>query len=104
MNDILLSPPVAVLIYLMLVSILTGIGRALAGPSRPSAMKASTYAGGESPPSHMTPPGYRPYFVIALFFAIVHLGALVLASGGLSPVAGIYAAGLMLTLLVLALS
>ena len=104
MSDILLSPPVAILIYLLLAGILTGVGSALAGPSRPSAMKASTYAGGESPPSQVTPPGYRPYFVIALFFAIVHLGTLVLASGGLSPVAGMYAAGLLLTLLVLALS
>jgi NADH:ubiquinone oxidoreductase subunit 3 (subunit A) len=103
MSDIILSPPVALLLYLVLVSVLSGIGRSLASPSRPSSMKSATYASGEAPPTRGAAPGYRPFFVIALFFAVLHLGVLVLASGGLQPITGIYLAGLMLTLLALAL-
>lgn len=103
MTDILLSPPVALLIYLVLAGILSGAGRSLASPGRPSAMKSSTYASGEAPPARAAAPGYRPFFVIALFFAVLHLGVLVLASGELSMAAALYLAGLMLTLIALAL-
>ena len=51
----------------------------------------------------MAAPGYKPFFVIALFFAILHLGVLMLGSSSLSPIAGIYLAGLLLTLLALIL-
>jgi NADH:ubiquinone oxidoreductase subunit 3 (subunit A) len=103
MSDIFLSPPFALLLYLGLAGVLSGIGRSLVGPSKPSSMKSATYASGEAPPAPGPLPGYRPFFVIALFFAVLHLGVLVLASGGLAPIAGIYLAGLMLTLLALAL-
>jgi hypothetical protein len=82
MRDILLSPPAAFAIYLVLVGILAGVGRALAGPPHPSPLKASTYASGEAAP-----------------FAVLHLGVLMLATGGLTPVAGVYLAALILTLL-----
>jgi hypothetical protein len=48
-------------------------------------------------------PSYRPFFTIALFFAIMHLGALVLSSGGLSPITSIYLLGLLLVLVALIL-
>ncbi len=48
-------------------------------------------------------PGYRPFFVVALFFAVLHLGVLVLATGISSPVMRIYLLGLMLALLALIL-
>jgi hypothetical protein len=48
-------------------------------------------------------PGYRPYFVTALFFAVLHLGALMIASSGLTPLAGIYVAGLIVVLIALIL-
>jgi D-alanyl-lipoteichoic acid acyltransferase DltB (MBOAT superfamily) len=43
------------------------------------------------------------FFVIGLFFAVLHLGVLMLASGGLSPMMGVYVAGLMLALVALIL-
>ena len=53
----------------------------------------------------MAVPGYRPFFVVALFFAILHLGVLVLATGGLTAVtsggAVVFLVGLMLALLAL---
>jgi hypothetical protein len=44
-------------------------------------------------------PGYQPFFVIALFFAVLHLGVLVLGSGQPSAMMGIYLIGLILILI-----
>jgi NADH:ubiquinone oxidoreductase subunit 3 (subunit A) len=101
--DILLSPPLAFLIYVALGGALLGFGRLLAGAGHPSALKSSTYASGEAPPAGAAAPGYGPFFVIALFFAALHLGVLVLASGPLSPGAALFIGGLALALLVLIL-
>jgi hypothetical protein len=60
-------------------------------------------------------PGYRRFFIVALFFAVIHLGALVLATIGLAGGAAalgpgiwlallIYLAGLALALLIMLLS
>jgi hypothetical protein len=48
-------------------------------------------------------PGYRPFFTYALFFAILHLGVLMLGSGGLTALSGIYMVGLILALVALML-
>lgn len=104
MEDILLAPPVAFAIYVVLVGILTGFGRLLAGPgTAPSAAKTSTYASGEESPVRPAVPGYRPFFVVALFFAILHLGVLVIGSGEFSDTVGIYLVGLILALIALIL-
>jgi NADH:ubiquinone oxidoreductase subunit 3 (subunit A) len=103
MSDSLLTPPVAFAIYLLLVAILSGLARMLAGSSKPSSLKSSTYASGEAPPTRMAAPGYRPFFVSALFFAVLHLGVLMLASGALSWLMAVYLVGLMLVLLALIL-
>ncbi len=99
----LLIPPVAFVIYLVLVSLLAGFGRVLAGPGDATPMKTSTYAGGEMPPAAGAAPGYNPFFVLALFFAVLHLGVLVLASGNIGLTAGLYLGGLALVLIVLIL-
>ena len=80
--------------YLVLVGILYFFGRLLAGKPNPNPLKASTYSSGEAPPTYNAAPGYRPFFVVALFFAILHLGVLVLGSGGLRGTAGVYLLGL----------
>ena len=99
MREILLSPPAAFMIYLVLAGVLVGAGRVLAGPAHPSALKSSTYASGEAAPTEAAAPGYRPYFAVGLFFAVLHLGVLLLATGGLTPIAGVYLAALMFTLM-----
>lgn len=101
--DILLTPPIAFLIYLGLVAILTGIGRVLAGPGHPTPLKTSVYASGEAPAQQPAVPGYRPFFLVALFFAVLHLGVLILGSGGITVVGVIYLAGLLLALIALIL-
>jgi NADH:ubiquinone oxidoreductase subunit 3 (subunit A) len=103
MADILLAPPVAFLVYLVLVGILSGFGRILAPSGQASPTKSSTYASGEASPVAPAVPGYRPFFKVALFFAILHLGVLMLGSGSLAPIVGVYLVGLALALIVLIL-
>lgn len=99
----ILSPPITFVIYVILVGILTGFGRLLAGPTRETPLKSSIYSSGEAPPTQAAAPGYRPFFAVALFFAIVHLGVLMLGTSNFSPVSGIYLVGLILALLALIL-
>jgi NADH:ubiquinone oxidoreductase subunit 3 (subunit A) len=103
MSEILLSPPLAFLAYTLLACIIYLIGRILAGASQSTPLKSSTYSSGEAPPTESAAPGYRPFFVIALFFAILHLGVLVLGSGGFTLISALYLAGLLLALLALIL-
>ncbi|MFN8565605.1 MAG: hypothetical protein U0703_29125 [Anaerolineae bacterium] len=100
--DILLTPPLAFIVYLLAVGVLVLIGKRMAGSSPTSALKTSLYAAG-NPPENRAAPGYRTFFVIALFFAAFHLGALVIGSSDLSPAAGIYLVGLVVTLIALLL-
>lgn len=103
MADILLSPPIALIIYLALAAILYRFAGGMAERGVVNEEKRSVYAGGEASPERMAAPGYRPFFVIALFFAILHLGVLMLGSSGLTPLSGLYLAGLLLALLALIL-
>lgn len=103
MKDLFLNPAVAFLIYFVLAGALYGFGRILAGPSDETPIKISTYSSGEAPPTHLVGPGYRPFFVVALFFAVLHLGVLVLGSGGMNGIALVYLIGIILALLALIL-
>ena len=103
MSHLLLAPPIAFLAYLGLVSLLALIGRWLVGPVETSQAERAPFASGEAPPRHAAAPGYRQFFVIALFFVVLHLGALVLGSGSRSFTAILYLAGLFLALVALIL-
>jgi len=98
--DVLLSPPVAFLAYIPVALALLGLGRLLAGPN---AMKSSIYGSGEASPTFEAAPGYQPFFLIALFFAIVHLAMLVLGIGSLPMPAAVYLVGLFIALVALIL-
>jgi NADH:ubiquinone oxidoreductase subunit 3 (subunit A) len=110
----LLTPPLALLAYIGLVALLFAFGRLLAPVARPSAAQSSLYAGGEVAATTKAAPGYRRFFIVALFFAVLHLGALVLATAGLSgglalvpaigPMLLVYLGGLVLALIILLLS
>ncbi len=101
--NVLLTPPVAFLIYVPLVLVLVGLGRVLAGPTKATPMKATVYGSGEAPPTAAAAPGYQPFFLIAFFFAIVHLAMLVLGIGSLPTAAVVYIVGLILVLVALIL-
>jgi NADH:ubiquinone oxidoreductase subunit 3 (subunit A) len=98
MREIILSPPIAFLAYVVLVGFLFLLGRILAGQPKMTPLKSSTYASGEAPPTQQAAPGYRPFFIVALFFAFLHLGVLVLGSGDLSRMQALYLVGLLLAL------
>jgi NADH:ubiquinone oxidoreductase subunit 3 (subunit A) len=101
--SILLSPPLAFLIYIPLVVIILLFGRSLAASGKDSAMKTDIYGSGEAAPTSSAVPGYRPFFLVAFFFAILHLGVLVIGSGNLDPLTGIYLLGLAFALVALIL-
>ena len=102
--QIILIPPIAFLIYLILVGLLSLFGKGWSGSrGAVSALKSSTYSSGEAPPTRLAAPGYRPFFVVALFFAVLHLGVLVMSTGKPSPVMIIYLIGLLVALLALIL-
>lgn len=90
--EILLAPPLAFLIYM---AILLLLGRVQEW------RKSPLYASGEEHVASRGVTGHRSFFVGALFFAALHLGALVLGSGIASPAALLYLAGLAVALIVL---
>jgi NADH:ubiquinone oxidoreductase subunit 3 (subunit A) len=103
MENILLSPLVAFLIYCLVAAIASGLGRLFSAQGSKSDMKTATYASGEENDPIPAAPGYRQFFVVALFFAVLHLGVLMVGSSDLSPVAGVYLLGLILALIALIL-
>jgi NADH:ubiquinone oxidoreductase subunit 3 (subunit A) len=101
--DILLSPPLAFLIYLPLVFAIYIAGKVLAGKEKPSLEKSSLYGSGEEAATSLASPGYRPFFLIAFFFALLHLGMLVIGTGEIDVKLLPYIIGLVLALVALIL-
>lgn len=99
----LLVPPVAFLIYMLLSALLAAAGKALAPPSDPTEGKSALYASGEVASSTVAAPGYRPFFAVALFFAVLHLGVLILGTSELNTTATLFIGGLIVTLAALIL-
>ena len=97
----LAQPPLAFGLYLLAGLVIAGLGRLLAGPGRPGALKSSPYASGEAGARAPASPGYDPYFDTALFFGMLHLGILVVATAGFSPGTVLFLVGLAAALLVL---
>ena len=103
MTALILTPPIAFVLYMLLSGLLLRVSHRFAASSPGTAMKSTTYGSGETAPSHAAAAGYRTFFVIALFFAVLHLGTLMLGTSNLLPISGVYVAGLALILLVLIL-
>lgn len=100
---ILLSPPVAFLVYIPLVALLLLLGRKMAGPQEQNSAKSSIYSSGEEAPMYSAAPGYRPFILVAFFFAFLHLGLLVLGTGSFSFSVIPYLLGLIIALVALLL-
>jgi NADH:ubiquinone oxidoreductase subunit 3 (subunit A) len=101
--SILLTPPLAFLIYLPLVFAIYFLGKGLAGKEKPSAEKSSLYGSGEEAATSLASPGYKPFFLIAFFFAILHLGMLVIGTGTIGVEMLPFILGLVLALVALIL-
>jgi NADH:ubiquinone oxidoreductase subunit 3 (subunit A) len=103
MTNFLFAPLIAFFIYLAVVAAASGLGRLFSAQGRETEFKTATYASGEANDPGQAAPGYRQFFVIALFFAVLHLGVLMVGSSGLSPAAVPYLLGLILALVALIL-
>jgi NADH:ubiquinone oxidoreductase subunit 3 (subunit A) len=99
----LFSPPVAFAVYTLLVVALLIAAWSVSPKGHASTQKSSTYASGELAQAGTAAPGYRPFFMVAFFFAILHLGVLIVGSGGFTVVTGVYILGLIFSLAALAL-
>ena len=75
----------------------------MAGKEHPSEEKSSIYGGGESAPMESSIPGYRPFILVAFFFALFHLSILILGISTMQPTSIIYTIGIGLALIALML-
>ena len=103
MENILFAPVIVFMIYFVVVSAASGLGNLFSARGGDTEFKSATYASGEANDPGLAAPGYRQFFVIALFFAVLHLGVLMVGSSGLSPAAIPYLLGLILVLVALVL-
>ena len=78
--DILISPPLAFLVFLVLAFLIYALGSRLAPKLKKEGGKLTTYACGEDIPGVKLQFGYRLFFFIALFFTMMHVAALVIAT------------------------
>jgi NADH:ubiquinone oxidoreductase subunit 3 (subunit A) len=84
--SVLLSPPVAFLICLLFSAAIYGIGCLVEEKGTPVAGKYEPYACGEEYKAEKTAFGYRQFYVAAIFFTIMHVAVLTIATvpGGAS--------------------
>lgn len=102
--DFLISPPVAFVLYLLVVFLIYLLGKRMAPKLNKVGGKLTTYACGEDIPGAKVQFGYRLFFFIALFFTIMHVAALMIAtvpSGKIVLFAMLYLAVIFLSIMAL---
>jgi NADH:ubiquinone oxidoreductase subunit 3 (subunit A) len=77
---ILLSPPLAFLIFLCVSFIIYKSVGSLATKGKPSPGKLKTYTGGEDIPGAKIQFGYKSFFFIAVSFTMIEISTLVIAT------------------------
>jgi NADH-quinone oxidoreductase subunit A len=85
--EILLSPPLAFLAFLAIFYIVYFLAGRLAPKLNAVGGKLKSYACGEDIPGSKLQFGYRLFFFIALFFTMMHVAALVVATLPSGPIA-----------------
>ena len=103
MAELLLSPPVAFAILLIIFIILSTLVKYMAPKGTESAGKGEAYAGGEPVKSHRAQPDYKQFFPFAFFFTIMHVVALIVATvpKEISPISFVYLLAAVLAVLIL---
>ena len=102
--EILLSPPVAFVLILAVSVLLYLLGKRMAPKLTKTGGKLTSYACGEDIPGSKIQFGYRLFFFVALFFTIMHVAALVIATvpaGKIALFAVLYLAVVFLSILAL---
>jgi hypothetical protein len=78
--DYLLSLPVAFILFAAIASLIYLLGKRMAPKLNKAGGKLTTYACGEDIPGVKIQFGYRLFFFIALFFTMMHVAVLVIAT------------------------
>jgi len=78
--NILLAPPVAFFIFLGLSALLYLVGRLIGARPNPEPGKAETYACGENFHPDKFTFAYRRFFIAAIFFTVMHVAVLTIAT------------------------
>jgi len=80
MNNILLSPPIAFLIFIVLGMVLSFLASKLAATGADNESKRVSYACGQRDVEHHVRPDYSQFFPYAFFFTIMHVLVLIIAT------------------------
>ncbi|MBC7364563.1 MAG: hypothetical protein H5U07_08520 [Candidatus Aminicenantes bacterium] len=102
--EYLLSPPIAFFFFLLIAYLLYALGNSMAPKLKKTPGKLSTYACGEDIPGVKVQFGFRLFYLFALFFTIMHVAALVIATvptGKIVYLAIIYLAMIFLSIMAL---
>jgi NADH:ubiquinone oxidoreductase subunit 3 (subunit A) len=100
----LLTPPFGFVIYSALGYLIYFLGKRNAPmEDKEDDLKRSLYGSGEEAPEVAGVPGYKPFLLISLFFALMHLGVLIIGMTTPNFTSVIYTIILMLGLLALIL-
>lgn len=78
--DIILYPPVAFILALCAVYLFSMLFSGWAPKTTPNAEKTKTYACGEDFPAEKVVPNYEEFYPFAIFFTILHVAGLMLAT------------------------
>ena len=78
--DILLFPPITFIISLFVIYIFASIFSSFPPKSQPNSEKTKTYACGEDFPSEKVVPNYEEFYPFAIFFTILHVAGLMIAT------------------------
>ncbi len=102
--EFLISPPLAFVLFLLIAFLLYRLGKGMAPKLNKTGGKLTTYACGEDIPGTKVQFGYRLFFFVALFFTIMHVAALMIAtvpSGKIVWFAVLYLAVIFLSIMAL---
>lgn len=86
--EIFLSPPVVFVIALLCAMAVSEFFAGWAPKGTESAGKELPYACGEDVPAEKVLPDYQRFFPFAIFFTLLHVAGLMLATWGLNSTAG----------------
>ncbi len=80
LNNVLLFPPIAFLLFIIIGLVLTKVVGRYAPKSEVSEGKMESYACGQKDVVHSVSPDYGQFFPYAFFFTIMHVLVLVIAT------------------------
>ena len=92
MGNIILSPPIAFMIILLVTVLMAYSSKLIAAHGTASSGKGEAYGCGENVDPHQVNPDYAQFFSFAFFFTIMHVVVLIVSTmpGGFSLLAFAY--------------